>query len=266
MTAPGAKVLLDSISPAGDRLTTMEVVMHRFVLSEFNTHRAFSRNSASSRAIPTVKLIERVRNDPAMPLEWGTNQRGMQPGEPASAEVAAFAEQAWLSARDRAANHAQLLLDVNVHKQIVNRLLEPFLWHTVIVSSTEWDNFFQQRCSPLAQAEIRAVAGAMRDALAASAPMPVAVGEWHTPLILPGEELELHTENRCRVSAARCARVSYLTHDGERDYHADLDLYTRLMTADPPHWSPLEHVATPAEARYRALGNFRGWHQLRHLA
>ena len=153
------------------------------------------------------------------------------------------------------------LAELGVHKQVTNRLLEPFLWQTVIVTATEWDDFWAQRCSPLAQPEIRAAAEAMRATYLASAPTPLAVGEWHTPYVRP-EEANLEPEQRKRISAARCARVSYLTHDGRRDLAADEQLYERLVQADPPHWSPLEHVATPA--RDGAPGNLRGWAQLRH--
>jgi len=139
--AYNARVLLDSTSPAGIRLTTLEVTFPRFVLAEFNTHRLFSRNSASSRAIPTSKLIERVLKDPAIPLEWGKNKAGMSASDVLSPDLAQEAEHVWLGARDAAVANAQRLLDLDVHKQELNRLLEPFLWHTVIVSATEWKNF-----------------------------------------------------------------------------------------------------------------------------
>jgi len=146
-----------------------------------------------------------------------------------------------------------------VHKQELNRILEPFLWHTVIVTATEWENFFELRCSSSAQPEIRAAAVRMREAIDASRPQPVAVGEWHTPL-LQDDERALDLETRRRVSAARCARVSYLTHEGKREIAKDLDLYERLR--QDRHLSPFEHVATPAhDAAFHA--NFRAWIQMR---
>ncbi len=260
-TRPTATVVLDSTSPAGVRLTTIEVTLHRFVLAELNTHRVFSRNSASSRAIPVAKQIARVVDDPALPIEFGTNQRGMQAAEPLTGDEADAALKHWLAARDAAVDAVTALGELNVHKQVANRILEPFMWHTVIITATDWDGFWQQRCSPLAQPEIRVAAEAMRDAYLASEPVEVADGDWHTPYVRP-EDGDLDTEQRKRISAARCARVSYLTHDGRRDLDADLTLYDRLVTADPPHWSPLEHVATPAPDP--VPGNFRGWRQLRH--
>ena len=266
---PSAKVIADSISETGDRLTTLEVVMHRFVLAEFNTHRVFSRNSASSRAIPVQKQIAKVMIDPAMPIEWGKNQSGMQAEEKLNEAEITSAKNNWLVARDQAVASAKQLSEIGVHKQITNRLLEPFMWHTAIVTFTEWDNFETQRCSPLAQPEIQAVAYAMRDARNNSKPKIVLNTHWHLPYI----QLEDWDNGRTSVdklkmiSVARCARVSYLTHDGKRDIQEDLNMYDRLVSASPPHMSPFEHVASPATnfAGSFTKGNLKGWHQLRHL-
>ena len=268
VSEPAARVIADSTSPSGTRLTTLEVRLHRFVLAELNTHRVFSRNSASSRAIPIAKQIERVLTDPALPLEYGSKRAGMQAGPPLDGDALLDAQQVWLAARDSAVAAAQELLRLGVHKQVANRLLEPFMWHTVIVSSTDWDGFWTQRCSPLAQPEIRVAAEAMRDAVRASTPIPRAEGDWHLPYITDDDRADAgHAhETLRRVSAARCGRVSYLTQDGRRDLDEDLELYDRFVTADPPHASPLEHVATPAPAGHAPLGNLRGWLQLRHVA
>ncbi len=267
MSEPSARILLDSISPKGDRLTTLEVVMHRFVLAEFNTHRVFSRNSASSRAIPVRKQLERVKNDPALPISWPAEQKGMQGGEELTGMDRYAAEALWLEARDNAVVSAEILLDGGLHKSVVNRLLEPFMWHTVIVSSTNWDGFWAQRCSLLAQPEIHAAADAMHTAYLKSNPTEIGWGEWHMPLIQPEDHLYDIAEYDLRhISAARCARVSYLTHDGLRSLSADQDLYKRLTEIeppDPPHASPLEHVATPS-VMFWQQGNFDGWRQLRH--
>lgn len=264
MSGPRATVVLDSVSPNGDRLTTLEVVMHRFVLAEFNTHRVFSRNSASSRAIPVRKQLERVRNDPAIPLSWPAEQRGMQGGDQVAEPWRA--EATWLEARDLAVCQVQDLADLGVHKSVVNRLLEPFMWHTVVVTATEWDGFWRQRCSPLAQPEMRAAAEAMRAAYDTSTPTPVNWGEWHLPYILDDERRAAPDTRLAEISAARCARVSSLTHDGVRDLDKDMELYHRLVIADPAHASPLEHPATPAGGGVYVPGNFVGWSQLRHRA
>lgn len=286
-----AKIIADSISPDGIRLTTMEVTFHRFVLAEFNTHRAFSRNSASSRAIPVNKQIRKIQEELAYPVEFGTNQPGMQAGPPLLVPELTYAEEHWEDASKHAISQAEVLGErYEVHKQVTNRLLEPFMWHTVIVTSVDYQNFFNQRCSPLAQPEIRAVAEKMKEAYDLSVPEPIGYHQWHLPYIQP-DEFDLTTETLIKVSAARCARVSYLTHDGTREIEKDLDLFEKLVSAEPPHWSPLEHVATPyVDEKYWEQGNFieferdikwvealagtggdyqftyhpRGWAQLRH--
>lgn len=268
-----AKVIADSISPRQHRLTTMEIQFWRPVLAEFNTHRKFSRNSASSRAIPVAKQIERILAHPAGPLVYPQEQRGMQGGESLEGSDLIEAKSAWVDARMDAIHHAEVLIGLGVHKSVVNRLLEPFMWHKVIVSSTEWWNFFAQRCSPLAQPEIRVVAEHMRAALVASDPTFVDYGEWHLPYV--GDDRDVLGSLApisvskipialAQISAARSARVSYLTHDGVRDVAKDLDLYAKLVGADPEHWSPLEHPATPTPNVLEVPGNFDGWRQLRH--
>jgi thymidylate synthase ThyX len=261
MGEPSAKVILDSVSPAGVRLTTMECVMHRFVLSEFNTHRVFSRNSASSRAIPVVKEIQRVETDAAFPVEWPREKTGMQGGDSLSAAEISDARLAWQQAAGNAICSARTLQQLGVHKSVTNRLLEPFMWHAVIVTATDWENFWGLRCSPMAQPEIRMLAEAMKTAYDGSDPSGCQYDEWHAPYIQPGD---LESADWLKVSAARCARVSYLTHDGKRDMSKDVQLYERLVSEEPPHSSPLEHVASPARAGETVLGNFRGWHQFRH--
>lgn len=258
-----AKVIADSVTGSGNRLTTMEVQMHRFVLSEFNTHRLFSRNSASSRAIPIHKQIEKVIDDPAMPVEWGANKSGMQSETLLDPKIAKKAEKIWMKSSRQAIKNSSKLKKLGVHKQLANRLLEPYMWQTVIVSSTEWDNFFVQRCSELAQPEIRAVAEAMRDAYSKSVPDFLVTGEYHLPY-LQRDEWALSDNIKVKICIARCARVSYLTHDNSRSVARDLELFDRLLNADPPHWSPMEHVATPASAGLNLSGNFDGFAQIRH--
>ena len=244
--------------------------MHRFVLAEFNTHRAFSRNSASSRAIPVENRLKAFIQDPAWPVAWPREQPGMQGGSELFGDDERDARVLLQEIHDDTARRIRQYIDkhpdkgTRLHKSLLNRLMEPFQWHTVIVSSTEWGNFFAQRCHPDAQPEIRAAAEAMRDVFYTSMPTPVGYGDWHTPYV-DGQDIGgsmLDAEEARMVSAARCARVSYLTHDGKRDPAEDLRLYERLVSANPPHWSPLEHVATPTTGN--ALGNFKGWHQLRH--
>lgn len=256
-----AEVLLDSVNPAGQRLTTFVLRFPRFVLSELNTHRMFSRNASSSRAIPTTRLMQQLREDPVHPVAWGRNQSGMQARDELPADDARAAQAVWLAARDGALAHAEQLRTLGVHKQIVNRVLEPWMWASVIVSSTTYDNFFTLRCHPDAQPEIKRVADMMRSAFEASTPVRHEAGVWHLPFV-GTEDGALSAEAQRRVAVARCARVSYLTHLGGRDIDADLQLYQRLL--DAGHWSPFEHVArsTPGAEAY---SNFTGWESYRHV-
>lgn len=264
-----AKILADSVSEQGHRLTTMEVCFPRMVLAEFNTHRTFSRNSASSRAIPIEKQLAKIIDQPFIPSYWGANQSGMQAEHELDNTAKVQAKTEWIAARDSALAHVKNLLTIGLHKQLANRLLEPFMWQTVIVTATEWNNFFALRANVMAQPEIRTVAEMMLDAYTASTPKLLAEGEWHLPLIQPLEYdgvFEKSADAR-KISAARCARVSYLTHDGTRDLAADIVLYDRLTSGG--HMSPLEHTARPltsdelTESEWR--GNFKGWMQLRKL-
>ena len=255
-----AEVLLDSVNPTGQRLTTFVLRFPRFVLSEFNTHRMFSRNASSSRAIPTTRLMQQLREDPVIPVEWGRNQSGMQAREVLDAEAARTAEAEWLKARDAALEHAERLRGAGVHKQIVNRVLEPWMWTSVIVSSTTYDNFFTLRCHPDAQPEIKRLADLMAAAFAASTPVARRAGEWHMPF-LDDADAARGVQEQKQVSVARCARVSYLTHLGTRDVDADRQLHQRLL--DAGHWSPFEHVAVAAADSTR-YNNFAGWQAYRH--
>lgn len=282
MTQPSAKIIADSISPDGVRLTTMEVAMHRFVLAEFNTHRVFSRNSASSRAIPYDKIRSKVLNDVAFPVEWASEQRGMQGGIALGSTDKLICAQEWEGASRDALTSANACKDAGLHKSLINRLLEPFMWHTVIVTATEWDNFFWQRCHSDAQPEMKAAADAMQLAYYTHRPTELNYSQWHLPFVdlynqksedykmiddyLGGQD-DSHLGFAKSISVARCARVSYLNHDGTRLIEKDLELYERLTQGQ--HWSPFEHVATPIPPSFGLSeqdswsGNFRGWRQFR---
>jgi hypothetical protein len=279
-------ILADSISPNDDRLVTMQVTFPRFILAEFNTHRMFSRNSASSRAIPVEKRIKAVREDPFIPGTIGKNKRGMQSEEELSTELQDECRKIFNDSLNSQIGFAEKLLKLGVHKQWANRLLELFSWHTVIVSATEWENFFALRNSSKAQPEMKIIASLMEETLASSVPTLIEQGCWHLPLIYP-EDYKVYTtifynvscssilhQHLIKMSIARCARVSYLTHDGRKDPEADYALFDQLLR--DKHLSPFEHVATPMEDdlyEYSSdcadnnpfCGNFRGWVQYRKL-
>lgn len=254
-----ARIIADSISPAGCRITTFVLKYPRFIHSELMTHRAFSRNAASSRAIPIQRMIEAIRENPARPVHWGTAKPGMQAGEPLPPEKAEQAVAIWDEACHDAIAHAERLLELGVHKQVVNRLLEPFAHMTTLVTATEWENFFALRAHPDAQPEFQVLAYRMLAAYLANEPVQVPVGGWHIPF---GDRMPdgLTEEERLKIATARCARVSYLTFDGEFAPEKDFALHDRLAQAG--HWSPFEHCARALPEAVPS-GNLVGWRQYR---
>ena len=287
-----AKVVLDSVGPNGSRLTTFELSYPRFVHAELMTHRMFSRGSASSRAIPPARLIARIMEDPALPVFWGRNERGMQASDELPEVDQVVATEVILSLRDRAVKEVDWLSKFSVdeegkpsglHKQIANRYLEPWMFITVIVTATHYQNFFDLRDHAKAQPELRETVAKAHALYKASTPTPLTDGEWHMPYVTGRDRPELlragFSDDDVRwISVGRCARVSYLTHDGQRDPSMDLTLGKQKMLENG-HMSPLEHVAEAmtterwqdyAKERANAwitsgtpVGNFWGWAQLR---
>lgn len=240
------EILADSVSPAGHRLTTFCVTLPRIVLAELNTHCMLSRNSASSRAIPVKKSIEAVETDPFVPASFVRNQPGMQADVALSEDESDFASVLWMGARDAAVEYAAGLERLEVHKALANRILEPFKWHTVILTATDWSNFFALRTHEAAQPEIRDVVVMMQEQYGANTPEMLERGDWHLPLVDPHEfglADEIEWDFWKEVSIGRCARVSYMTHHGKRDPEADVQLHDRLLESH--HLSPFEHVARP---------------------
>lgn len=268
-----AKIIEDSVSQAGVRLTTMQLCYPRFVHSEFLTHRVFSRNASSSRAIPVEKMIQQVRNAPAMPVHWGANQKGMQARQELDRFGQLEATHLWSEAAFRAASIAERMAVLGLHKQVANRILEPFQWMHVIVTATEWDNFFELRDHKDADPNIALLASLMKTAMDVSEPVRRTTYKglsccWHLPYITAEERATFLAApvTLARASAARCARVSFLNHDGTApDLGKDLELADRLVGSRPLHASPVEHQAWPMPSGLGDgfSGNFRGWHQFR---
>ncbi len=268
---PTANIIADSINECGDRLTTFVLTYHRMIHSEFMTHRMLSKNSSSSRAIPVDKMIRKVVTDNVYPLHWGANQKGMVANSEISEMRQEEARSIWESARDIAINHAMAFNAIGVHKQVVNRLLEPFSTITVICSGTEYQNFFAQRCHPDAQPEIRALAIAMREAYDASKSKFLEAGDWHLPFIKNEDWAEMQTRweevangslDAKKICIGRCAKVSYLNHDGNRSIDDDIKLHDRLLASKPSHLSPFEHVAI-ALPNSEKRANFTGFESCR---
>lgn len=279
--AISAKVVLDSISRANCRLTTVQYRMPRCILAEYNTHRTFSRSARSSRAVPYNRLRQEVLTDPFIPHFWGMNKPGMQAIHELDECGRADAEHSWLLARDDALNHADYLEQIGLHKQLVNRILEPFMWADGITTATEWENFFALRCHPDAEPHMQLLAGAIRDALKESTPLKLEEGDWHMPYLADEDYAWADKKGACflqalrLISAARCARVSYRPFDQElADPEKDHARGITMMTAKPLHASPFEHLATPDTRRpplnidweHKAdQGNFIGWRQFRRM-
>lgn len=262
--ATSAKILADSIGHHGVRITTLEVTFPRPFLAELNTHCALSRNSASSRAIPPERIIEQVERHPYVP-KMNKRVKGMGVGEPLSGRDEIEAENAWLQARDDAVLAARKLLTIDVDKSRVNRLLEPFMWHTAIITATDWANFFAQRDHPAAQPEVQTLAAAMRVAMEMSVPEPLERGQWHLPMVSMDEYTPDADRYWALVSAGRVARVSFDNHWREEDPDVSHERAMRLVTSNPGHWSPTEHPAQCLALDYLRSHKYRGWRPLRKL-
>jgi thymidylate synthase ThyX len=256
-----ATVLADSVNQYGDRLTTFELVMPRFVLPQFNKHASIRSCAQSSRAIPFSKLLALATY---VPNVFGKNQRGMSPGEGLDKGAALDARAGWNDAKAYATMRAEDLARLGVHKQWVNRLLEPFSYVKVVATATEWKLFFRLRCAPDAQDEMQELANAMKEAMNTSVPRVLGIDDWHLPYLKQNENIPrpFHYTTTARVSAARCARTSYLTHTGEHDVFKDAALADELIKNR--HLTPIEMPARPAVRPDEWYGAYKGWISLRH--
>lgn len=238
-----AKILKDSISNLNHRITTFEITYPRIIHSEQLRHRIFNRCVASSRAIPVEKMIKQVEDNPYIPTYFGKNQKGMSAEQELSQEDIIRAKEEWLAAKDDAVKHATNLKNIGLHKELTNRVLEPYMWITEILTGTDFSNFFNLRCEKTAMPEIRKIAGMMNEVYCTHIPNHLEDGEWHLPLLFDEDKIHLNKSDWIKISCGRVARTSYLTHDGKRDLQADIDLHDRLLSSC--HMSPTEHVARP---------------------
>lgn len=286
-----AKILKYSIAPSGIKLVTFELEYPRFILAELNTHCMLSKNTASSRAIPINKIIDLITENPVMPIFWGKNKPGMSADEEISPDKIEQAKQVWLELRDQAIDAARKFEELGLHKQIANRVLEPWVTVKTVVTGTELANLFWLRCHSAAQPEFRALAKDMHEALKLATPTILLDGEWHLPYVesVRGEDGKLKyfneqgneiTLDQARVlSASCCAQVSYRKLDSSLDKAEDI--YSKLIESVPVHASPVEHQATPinfAQVTKETKGithmdkngmlwggKLRGWVCFRHL-
>ena len=302
MTTISAQIIADSTAYFRPRLTTFLLRYPRWIHSEMMAHRAFSRNASSSRAVPVKKLIQSVIDDPAVPMFWGADQKGMQSKKEHNATILVKKpeieysssdeheaptpvvcwgyrdlkrETAWLHACDNAIETAKAFAESGYHKQLVNRLLEPFSHITVVVTATEWSNFFAVRRHPDAEPHIKLLADRMWEIMQTSTPSVLTNGDWHLPFVTNEDRKEQsvrwrvnyyasdknETEaNLLKLSVARCASTSYKTVDG---FHMTMEravaLHDKLVGSTPIHASPCEHQACVDD--YHTNGSFMNPHQ-----
>lgn len=254
-----AKIIADSITAAGNRMTTMEIEYPRFILAELNTHRMLSKNSASSRAIPVKAMHEQIKASPAEPVFWGKNQAGMQAKEELTGTDLGDAQFIWQRAMGDALHWASTMAErLQLHKQIANRITEPWMTMKTVISGTEWKNLWWLRCHADAQPEFHVLAVKMQEAYNKSTPTLLYPGEWHVPYVnvhrdvasgelsyrdTTGQALSSHEATI--ISASCCAQVSYRKNDDS--FEKAEKIFRQLIESQPCHASPVEHQATPMQ-------------------
>lgn len=281
------KVIQRSLAVGTDNyITTIEADYARIIHAELLTHRVFSRNSGSSRAEPSMSIISRVQENPYIPKNWCKNKSGMQAGNPLSPEDAEAATAAWLEMRDAVVKGCSKLQELKVHKQWANRPLEAFSFIRVVITSTEWDNFFELRAHEDAQPEFEELARDIKAAIEQAPIVELSNGEWHTPYVTSKRENgelryyndegeQITEEQALLISASCCAQLSYRKNNTSLEKAQDI--YKLLIESTPKHQSPVEHQATPVGKLYKKgithtskglslwSGNFRGWIQYRQI-
>ena len=250
------ELIKDSIANS-IRISTFILEYPRYCHSEVMTHRVLSRNAASSRAIPTSAIIQNIRDNPAEAVWWGKNMSGMQAKEALTGWRLTLAKAVWASARELAILGARLFNRIGLHKQLANRILEPFQNIRVVVTATEWNNFFNLRDHPDAQPEFAALARMMKEAMDASTPTVLQPGEWHIPyvdsyrtedndikyFVIPEQLLTL--EEALMVSASMAAQESYRKSDPSLEKAKKI--FAQLIGGAVSHSSPFEHSAMAME-------------------
>lgn len=316
------EVILASVSaerPDDKPLVTMRLRYPRIIHGEIMTHRVFSRNARSSRAVPVKTMLNETTSIPFIPWHWGKNQKGMQADEECNAIVqslflgsdsngdgwyraediadvyahttTAYRETAWLNARDAAVLHAKAFMEAGYHKQLPNRLLEPFSWIDVLITSNQWDNFLWLRDHKDAEPHLQDLARLVGRALDEMKVNELGYSHWHLPYITEADSkaaIQYLQNGRvtrdmpspqdaykwlCKISAARCARISYKPFDGDTTYERELERYDMLVTSERVHASPTEHQARPDHYseeyggwdNQQSHGNLHGWVQARKL-
>lgn len=275
------KIIADSNNQWGKRLTTFELVYPRVIHGENLTHRMFSKNGASSRAIPVKDVIDMVRSNPAMLSRYGANQSGMQDKGAEHTELIELpwtdvkysARDLWeLAARDMC-DYAEAFDKADYHKQVPNRLLEPFQWMKVVLTGTEFKNFFWLRDHPAADPTFQDLASNMHQVYNESVPVDLNPGDWHVPYYYDGvwvaagvneegENVDIHNhtlQEALEISMSCCAQVSYRKLDDSQEKAKRVVSRLNLngeQPEDPAHASPSEHQGTPMKFDPMVFNNF----------
>lgn len=257
--AVSAKVVADS-KYRDTRLITLEIELHRFILPEANTHKALSRNYQSSRAIPILRQLEQIANDPAMPVYYGKDQAGMIAGEELEGRDLELAKMIILGMRDACLNGVKQLHKLGLHKQVSNRYVEPWMWTKGVITATykDFKAMFKLRRHFAAQPEIKAIFDAIYDAVEASKPVELEEGQWHLPYCTDDDIKLIHA---IQISASCVAQVSYRKLDDSLEkatkVYDMLNLPVKgVYPDDPPHFSPTEHIAKAGDCDIEMSGNF----------
>lgn len=286
------QIIADSIGDRSGRITTFELTYPRMIHSEFMTHRLFSRNAMSSRAVPIKKMVELIRTNPAMPVRFGANQPGMQDKgmehdgkvwydwteteDGLAYNLFCTGREAWMKAAENACEWAERFDKAGYHKQVANRLIEPFQMMKTVMTTTEMENFLWLRVDADADPTIEVLANLMKDALSDSSPEWLQPGTWHTPYVdhiydggpmgeghrfvgyavydEGGSPVMLTEEEALRISASCCGQVSYRRLNSTKD--KALDIYTRLVAGKKVHASPFEHQAKEVAAEYHRTNDY----------
>lgn len=283
-----AKILKHSISPSGIEIVTFELEYPRFILAEVNTHCMLSKNTASSRAIPIETVIEMIEKNPVIPVYWGKRNKGMSAIE--EIDDIEEAKRLWLRGRNYAIKLAKRFDKIGLHKQIANRILEPWVTAKTVLTGTELANFFWLRNHKDAQPEFKVLAKEMYEELKKSSPEILQYGEWHLPYVTSHREadgrlhyynendIEISLDEARKISASCCAQASYRKLDGSSEKAENI--FSRLIESSPVHASPVEHQATPINLNLNKAqegvthidkdgmlwsAKFKGWIQYRKL-
>lgn len=252
------RIILASMNPWGQKIASIVARYPRFIHSELMTHKDLSRNASSSRAIPFRKMLKITREGMAAPIFWGKNQPGMQAKEELTGFALWAAKFMWHTTGHIVLTMAWIMSFTKVHKQIINRMIEPWTYINVMITATNFNRMLKLRIDAAAQPEFQLLANMIKVALSNAQYRTLKIGEWHLPWVKDHEKM-LFINVQKKISAARCARLSYTPiGDVKIDMKKDMELAKGLL--EQLHLSPFEHQATPAQGRY---ANLDGWSNYR---